>query len=281
MIRKPMVGQTLLSTSPIPLQLPVGCPVARDVVVHVRHKPDAPPHPRSVIEASGVVYLLLAPVVPHTERTRVWHAAVLTREDPVEEEAALKQRGANAATTRAVWTISHRVVIKESNLSVLGRYRHVYGEDPVAEVAALLQLQQPGHPGVIRPLAHFTGADNTSLWLVLPLLSGEDLYERIKSRGSRGVEEDEARAYVRGMCEALLYMKRRHGIRHGDVSPENFVFHRGEQQEQQQPHEQEGGEEERLVALDLGMAVKVRSSSRQPGSRSVIIMCGWSTQSRG
>jgi serine/threonine protein kinase len=95
-----------------------------------------------------------------------------------------------------------------------GRYGELWGEDPYAELAALVELAQPGHSGVVEALDYFRDEQHGFLYLVLPLVPGQDLYYKLKETGAAGLPEDQARLYFRQVVEALHYMKKS-SIKHG------------------------------------------------------------------
>src|SRR5262245_8028020 len=89
------------------------------------------------------------------------------------------------------------------------------------------------HPGIVRYVAHGTGAPS---WLAMEWLEGEDLAQRL-SRGGLAVVE--AVTLLRQVAEALAAAHAR-GIVHRDVKPSNLFL--------------PGGDISRVKVLDFGVA---------------------------
>ena len=97
-------------------------------------------------------------------------------------------------------------------------------DSPITEVAALQLLQQrhgKHHPNVSHLLDCFQ--DQDCVYLVLPFLSGGDLYSFMEARDGEGVPEDQVARYLHQIASGLLYMKQA-GIAHHDLSLENLMF---------------------------------------------------------
>lgn len=85
-----------------------------------------------------------------------------------------------------------------------------------AEVNA---LQTVDHPHVIKLINLFE--DDHNLYLVLELVTGGELFERIVQRGS--YTERDAAQCVREICHAVEFLHGR-GIVHRDLKPENLLY---------------------------------------------------------
>jgi serine/threonine protein kinase len=101
------------------------------------------------------------------------------------------------------------VVIKVIELQHLRQHGGLV-EDPLAEIAAMAMLSEPGHPNVLELLDYMQ--DEDYLYLVMPYLPGKDLYHKIKARG-KGLSEARAQKITRSVIDGLLYMKAK-GIAH-------------------------------------------------------------------
>eukprot|EP00629_Pelagomonadales_sp_RCC1024_P017380 CAMPEP_0119264738 /NCGR_PEP_ID=MMETSP1329-20130426/3749_1 /TAXON_ID=114041 /ORGANISM="Genus nov. species nov., Strain RCC1024" /LENGTH=328 /DNA_ID=CAMNT_0007264529 /DNA_START=251 /DNA_END=1233 /DNA_ORIENTATION=- len=74
------------------------------------------------------------------------------------------------------------------------------------------------HPSIVRLLGAYGDAD--SVWLVMELVEGRELFDAILARGS--YDEDAARPLFRAILEAVAYMHARH-VLHRDLKPENVL----------------------------------------------------------
>jgi hypothetical protein len=86
------------------------------------------------------------------------------------------------------------------------------------EARLLASLQ---HLRVVRVIDHF--AARSGQYLVMELVSGVDLGELIKRRGSPGLPVEQSIEYVRQACEALQYIHDQQII-HRDVKPQNMIL---------------------------------------------------------
>eukprot|EP00928_Gymnodinium_smaydae_P074578 TRINITY_DN5760_c0_g1_i1.p1 TRINITY_DN5760_c0_g1~~TRINITY_DN5760_c0_g1_i1.p1 ORF type:complete len:637 (-),score=144.26 TRINITY_DN5760_c0_g1_i1:97-2007(-) len=128
----------------------------------------------------------------------------------------------------------------------------------VADVATFIHrevgcLRSLDHPNVVRMYDCFE--DDTSLYIVMELLEGGDLLERITASRPR-LPDAEAAAVVGQIFSAVEYLWRR-GILHRDVKPENFMFtYREPQREQSVPALAP------LKLIDFGLSRRVREQQR-------------------
>jgi len=68
------------------------------------------------------------------------------------------------------------------------------------------------------------GVSQGLLFMVLPYLSGSELFYQVtEAKGQQGLGEEATRPILRQVLAGLLHLKQAHGIRHGDVSPENVM----------------------------------------------------------
>lgn len=75
------------------------------------------------------------------------------------------------------------------------------------------------HPNIVR--FHEVYEEKTRFYLVMELLSGRDLFERLSE--NMKIEESEAKIYMWQMLLAVRYLHG-HNIAHLDLKPENFMF---------------------------------------------------------
>jgi len=266
--------------APLPLELPTETPSAELVVLAVRLSPGLTPQPCTCLlpnppsrpqpqtclaprdsssrcttqhttsqesrHPSSEAYLLLKQLTKPRDRVRLWLAQVL-------QEESEKEGGETTVYTPVG---SKKVVIKESDASFIRAYGQLWGEDPVAEAGALLRIGQSrvvamegqahGDEHVIAVETVFEGVGSSRglLFMVMPYLVGEELFYRVtKTAGHEGLGEDGTRPIFRQIVQGLLHLKKAHGIRHGDVSPENVMV----------------GPDGHVTLIDLGMAERVPS----------------------
>lgn len=123
----------LAVVAPAPLDLPQSLPRARVRPLLVRLAPGASPHPRQALEALSPstgqplqrAFLLVDQLCKPKDRVRLWLAQVLVREAAGSEVWA-PQGGEGGY-----------VVVKESDARFIRQYGRLWGEDPIAEMAAL------------------------------------------------------------------------------------------------------------------------------------------------
>ncbi|TFJ82877.1 hypothetical protein NSK_005830 [Nannochloropsis salina CCMP1776] len=265
--------------APMPLELPTDTPSAELLVLAVRLSPGLTPQPCTCLlpfppsrsqpqtclaprdssrcttlpttsqtsrHPLSEAYLLLKQLTKPRDRVRLWLAQVL-------QEESEKEGGETTVYTPVG---SKKVVIKESDASFIRAYGQLWGEDPVAEAGALLRIGQSrevametqahGDEHVIAVETVFEGAGSSRglLFMVMPYLVGEELFYRVtKTAGHEGLGEDGTRPIFRQIVQGLLHLKKAHGIRHGDVSPENVMV----------------GPDGHVTLIDLGMAERVPS----------------------
>ncbi|KAM0949296.1 putative protein kinase CAMK-CDPK family [Dioscorea sansibarensis] len=90
----------------------------------------------------------------------------------------------------------------------------------VEREAKITLLAAAGNPHIVQ--IHAVHEDESSIHLVLDLLPGPDLFERISGRGGP-IPEPEAAAIIAQLMEALNACHQR-GIAHRDVKPDNVMF---------------------------------------------------------
>lgn len=98
---------------------------------------------------------------------------------------------------------------------------------------------------MVPALACFEGTEGCQglLYLILPHLPGEELFYLVtEAPGRQGLGEVGARSLVRQVVQGLLHLKAAHGLRHGDVSPENVMV---------------SPDGRHATLIDLGMAERV------------------------
>lgn len=88
------------------------------------------------------------------------------------------------------------------------------------------QATERPHGNVVPALGCFEGTDGCQglLYLILPHLPGDELFYLVTDApGKQGLGEAASRPLVKQVIDGLLHLKHAHGLRHGDVSPENVV----------------------------------------------------------
>ena len=100
------------------------------------------------------------------------------------------------------------------------------------------------HPGIVRYIAHGEAGPDRQPYLVMELLEGEDLRQRLKRQG---LTIPEALQLVHKVAEALAFAHGR-GVIHRDIKPSNIFL--------------VGGDPGRIKLLDFGVArAPVRSDA--------------------
>lgn len=120
-------------------------------------------------------------------------------------------RGAMGAVWRAIDEQTGREVALKQLLDVEHARRFE------AEARLLARLS---HPRVVRILAHFSEASGQ--YLVMALVPGADLAERLIRVGRPGLPVEEAIGYITQTCEALQYVHDQQ-IVHRDIKPQNLI----------------------------------------------------------
>mmetsp|Transcript_48379 Transcript_48379/g.108671 ORF Transcript_48379/g.108671 Transcript_48379/m.108671 type:complete len:692 (+) Transcript_48379:41-2116(+) len=124
-----------------------------------------------------------------------------------------------------------RRAIKAVNKSALRRYltdSNSLNNFVWREVEILRHLD---HPNIVRLYEAYE--DEQRLYLIMELLEGGDLLERVAASQKR-MSEFDAAALVRQMLGALQHIES-HGCVHRDVKPENFLFTRKDQRLEEHP----------------------------------------------
>ena len=81
-------------------------------------------------------------------------------------------------------------------------------------------LARLSHPNIISVIEVFE--ENSTVYYVMPYLSGGSLYDYVKNHGA--LSEDEAKRYIRQIAKALKYMHEEMHICHYDVKPSNILL---------------------------------------------------------
>jgi hypothetical protein len=90
------------------------------------------------------------------------------------------------------------------------------------EIEARL-LSQLDHPRVVRVVDHFR--DGEDYYIVMELIEGESLHDRLISVGTPGLPIDDVLEWGAQACEGLDYIHEQH-IVHRDVKPHNLILGR-------------------------------------------------------
>jgi hypothetical protein len=88
------------------------------------------------------------------------------------------------------------------------------------EIEARL-LSQLDHPRVVRVVDHFR--DEGDYYLVMELIEGESLHERLVEYGTPGLPVEDVVEWGAQACEALDYIHEQHVV-HRDVKPHNLIL---------------------------------------------------------
>jgi len=118
------------------------------------------------------------------------------------------------------------------------------GDNPLHELGALQHLskQPQENSHVIRLLDAFE--DEVFLYMVMPYLSGGDLFSKLEEEGSEsGLPEMEVATYIKQTAEGLAFMRQTSGLAHHDLSLENIML----------SSKQKGV----ATIIDLGMCLRV------------------------
>lgn len=113
-------------------------------------------------------------------------------------------------------------------------------EDPIAEIS-LLQNMRGIHLNVLTQ--YECCGDSESIYSIMPLLPGSELFDVVVDRGN--LQEEEARVVFKQMAQGLQYLHEQ-GIAHQDISLENVLY------DSEQSH--------RAVIIDFGLSVQCQST---------------------
>jgi len=127
------------------------------------------------------------------------------------------------------------------------------GDSPLHEIAALqlLQNHQHDHSDEVSHVIHLVDCleDEEFYYMMLPYLSGGDLFVRVNQTNGAGLPPHEAARYFRQMVKGLLEMKQQ-GLAHHDISLENACL----------------DSHDYVKIIDLGMALRVPPPANNDGS---------------
>jgi len=169
--------------------------------------------------------------------------------------SAVGQQYEGIAPDDCLMKVGPRVVIKAVPKPNNTTYpHHTIVDDPLAEISAL-QLLQHHHDHESSHVITLLDCleDDAFIYLVLPYLTGGDLFDRVQSAGDGGLDEAQAADYMRQMTMGLLFMKQTANLAHHDISLENVVL--------------SGEGKEVATIVDLGMCIKVPSPLTYEGER--------------
>jgi serine/threonine-protein kinase Chk2 len=118
--------------------------------------------------------------------------------------------------------LTHKITGEEFALKIIDKKKFLMSNGTSRKNALMdevLILKQISHPNCIRIEKVYETED--TLYLVLELVTGGELFDRIVSKGS--FKEDEARPLFRQMLDATAYLHSM-GIAHRDLKPENILL---------------------------------------------------------
>ena len=118
----------------------------------------------------------------------------------------------------------HRQTGKERAVKIIGggRNRFMTGQqqDPLEVEAAILRELQ--HPYVVQLIDVYISSKNNTVYLVMELLNGGDLFDRIVEKTM--YTEVESRRVMRRLLNAIHYLHEDCNIVHRDIKPENILL---------------------------------------------------------
>lgn len=146
-----------------------------------------------------------------------WVADVDASVNPTSFEDAYKLeeelgRGATSVVKRCTQVGTHR----ERAVKIIDKNKTVEKKVVRSEISILVKLD---HPNIIK--LHEIFEADTQLFMVLELVTGGELFERIVSRGY--FTEKDAASCIRQICNAVGYLHQ-NGIVHRDLKPENLLY---------------------------------------------------------
>src|SRR3954465_13943127 len=143
-------------------------------------------------------------------------------------------------STGAMGAVYHaHNVVSGTDVAIKRMLETAYAQRFEIEARLLSQLE---HPRVVRVLDHFQDAGGV-YYIVMDLISGNDLGRVLEDRGDPGLPVDEVLEWARQACEALQYVHDQQII-HRDVKPQNLI---------------EG--DDGIVLVDFGVATELDAGS--------------------
>lgn len=129
-------------------------------------------------------------------------------------------------TTGEVRRAIHRVTGREVAVKIIGVARNraaFLSTQTTTELQAEASiLQQLSHPYVIQLYDVYTCANHTAIYLVMELLPGGDLFDRIVAKGQ--YSETDSRRVTRRLLAAVHYLHQTCNLVHRDLKPENILL---------------------------------------------------------
>lgn len=158
--------------------------------------------------------------------TSAFDAQMSTREAETELKDLKKHVMLGTGTFGQVWLVSH----KDASGSVLAYALKVQSKSELIKahqakgvVQEMTIMKELSHPLLLRLVR--TYQDAGFVYMLLGLVQGGELFNRIHSPIFDGVPESTAKFYAAGIYEALGYMHRR-SIIYRDLKPENVLIDR-------------------------------------------------------
>ena len=133
-----------------------------------------------------------------------------------------------SGTFGQVWLISIKNDADRNNvyaLKIQSKSELIQAHQAKGVVQEMNIMKQLNHPGLLRLVKTFS--DDDFVYMMLGLVQGGELFNRIHSPIFDGVPEATAKFYAAGVYEGLAYMHRRQMI-YRDLKPENVLIdHKG------------------------------------------------------
>lgn len=160
----------------------------------------------------------------HGNRTRFFTPSVKERDTQLDDLKKHVMLG--TGTFGQVWLVSHKSDEGKENMDVYAlkiqsKAELIQAHQAKGVVQEMTIMKQLNHPMLLRLVKTFQ--DDNFVYMMLGLVQGGELFNRIHSPIFDGVPESTAKFYGAGVYEALAYMHRRQII-YRDLKPENVLI---------------------------------------------------------
>eukprot|EP00903_Cladosiphon_okamuranus_P018341 g16873.t1 len=137
----------------------------------------------------------------------VWYALEITLEDGGRFTVVKDENGCDRG-----------LAVKRMPRDTIEELRGRMLEDPLHEIAALLKVQHPGHPHVLKMVEALD--DGETVYLLTPFVDGGEMFDWIADDGAS--TEEVVKPLFRQIIDGLRYVHS-HGLCHADMSLENAL----------------------------------------------------------